>query len=1216
MKKLTKLRILSPFQLKFDLKMKLTTFLLIVSLFQIHANDTYGQKTKITLNLENVRLENVLDKIETLTEFKFMNNGKEVDYQKIVSVNANKERVSSILERLFSNTNIIFELLDKQIVLKLGTSPPLQEVLEEVTGLIANQQFEVTGSVVDKDGLPLAGANVLEKGTSNGIQSDFDGNFSITVTDQNATLVISYIGFTTQEIALNGRTNIAVTLEESGIGLDEVVVTALNITRSEKSLGYSLQKVGGEEVSQSTSTNMVSTLSGRAAGVQVVTNGTGPGQSSSVVIRGYSSMNGDNQPLFVVDGIPINNTTDTRTNTLGGASNMNIDYGNGASEINPDDVESISVLKGANATALYGSRAANGAVIITTKSGKGENGSGVSFSSKTTFETMLKGPEYQRVYGQGKNFDFQFSDGYGNGTFDGVDESWGPRMDGTLRTQFDSPTSNGLRGGDVHGLDFVLGSSGIDLGRRGTITPTPFIDPGNPVGNFLGTGRTLTNNISFYGSNDSGNYRVSFTNLNNEGMVPNTDIKRNTISFSGDYDLTDRLHVSSKMNYIRSDSDNRSVNGYGTESVMYLFVWWGQSVSTNSLRNYWQDGLEGFQQFNYNYNYHDNPYFTMYENTNGLAKDRIIGNISASYDISDNFKFMVRGGRDFFSEYRFIKRAYSTQRFPNGQYREDKINFQETNLDFLLTFDKNLNDDWYLNANVGGNRMVQKNHFNSLMANKLLLPGIYSFNNSDGPLVQRIDRPEKQINSLYGFTQLAWQNKVYLDLTARNDWSSTLPDQNNSYFYPSASLSIILSDLFEISDNSFLSFAKLRTGWAKVGSDTAPFRLSDPYLLGTPVGGNATASPSNTLPNFDLKPEIQTSFEIGTDLRFFKDKLELDVTYYNSISKNQILNIELPVTSGRTSRVINAGEIKNHGVELLADISAVETDNFRWDTTFNFGWNRNEILELSEGVDKYVYGSNGVSLVAEKGGSLGDLWGTGLRTVEDESSPYFGKTIFNDGLVQQDNTLRKLGNFNPDFTLGWNNKITYKNFSLNFLFDWRQGGELLSRTRLIAATAGNVVETLWGRSPEFGGPHPGIRDSGLTYTASNGNTNTDGIIGDGVKQLADGSFVENDVVVAANAYHNNRYRRQNETEGMYDATFIKLREARLSYSLPKDWVNKMKLENMSFSLIGTNLWLWAKDYNHGDPELLSFGGGSFVPGVENATVPTARSVGFAISMKF
>jgi TonB-linked SusC/RagA family outer membrane protein len=1086
----------------------------------------------------------------------------------------------------------------------------------------AFSQVKVNGSLTDAETQePLIGVNILVKNSTSGTISDVDGNYEIEVPDATSILVFSFVGFATQEVALEGRNRLDLSMSE-GVGLDEITVTALGIARSEKSLGYAVQEISGNDISDANGGNFVSTLAGRAAGVQVVSNGTGAGQSASIVIRGYSSMGGDNQPLFVVDGTPINNLSDTRTNTNGISSNMNIDYGNGAGDINPEDIETISVLKGANATALYGSRAANGAVIITTKTGKGKKGLGVAFNSQTTFETMLAGPEYQREFGQGSNFQFAFADGYGSGIADGVDESWGPRMEGQLIPQFNSPTSNGLRGGDVHGLDFVLGASGVDLARRGTITPTPFVDPGDPLKNFLETGRTLVNTVSFFGSNDNGNFRVSYTNFDNTGILPNTDLRRNTIAFSGDYKLGERLEVSAKTNYIRTDSDNRHVNGYGTESIMYLFIWYGQNNDIRDLRNYWESGLDGFQQFNYNYNYHDNPYFTMYENTNGLAKDRIIGNLSAKYKITDDLSFMVRGGRDFFSEYRFIKRAYSTQRFPTGQYREDKINFNETNLDFLLSYNKKLNNNWDFNVNFGGNRMIQRNHFNALATNALLIPEVYSFTNANGPLIQSIDRPERQINSLYGFAQVGWKNKIYLDVTGRNDWSSTLPENNNSYFYPSVSLSAVISEMLDLQNSSALSFAKLRLGWAQVGSDTDPFRLNDFFVFGdSPWGSNATASPSNSLPPTDLKPELQTSFEVGADIRFFKNRLGIDATFYNSVSENQILAIELPTSTGKTSRVINAGKIQNRGIELLLSATPVKTrSGLTWNTFFNFSRNTNEVLELPNGVDQYVYGGSGITLVAQKGGSLGDMWGTGLRTVQDEGSPYFGQVIFRNGLAQQDNTLRKLGNFNPDFNLGWNNEVNYKGFSFSFLFDWRQGGQLLSRTRLIAATSGNVVETLWGRTPEFGGAHPGISDSGITFTdGATGETRTDGVIGLGVREFegnGDVSYVENDVIVRANAYHNNRYRRQNESEGIYDATFVKLRQISLGYSLPSKMLDRTFITKAKISLVGNNVWLWAKDFNHGDPELLAFGGGRFVPGVEDATVPSTRSLGFSLNLEF
>jgi TonB-linked SusC/RagA family outer membrane protein len=1079
------------------------------------------------------------------------------------------------------------------------------------------------GRVIDQNSEALIGVSVFPKGSPGGTVTDMDGNFELKVAEDATILVFSFIGYMTQEILIGDQSTINVIMSEDVVGLDEVTVTALGIERTTKALGYAVQDITGDDLADQTTTNFVSSLAGKAAGVQVVTSGAGPGQSSSVIIRGASSMSGDNQPLFVVDGVPINNTTDTRTNQIGIASNMNIDYGNGGAEINPDDIESVSVLKGANATALYGSRAANGAIIITTKSGKGRKGIGVTFNSRTTFESVLISPEYQREYGQGKNEEFSFVDGYGSGTFDGVDESWGPRLDGRLIAQHDSPTSTGLRGGDVHGLSYILGSSGVDLERRGTITPTPWIDPGDPFRNFAETGHTLMNNISMFGSNDHGNFRLSYTNLDNQGILPNTDLRRNTVALSSEYRLTDRLRVNAKANYIRTDSDNRHVNGYGTESVMYLFIWWGQQIDPRGLRNYWQNGLEGFQQFNYNYNYHDNPYFTMYENTNALAKDRLIGNISATYDITKDLILMVRVGRDNFSEYRFIKRAYSTQRFPNGQYREDKINFNETNLDFLLNYQKQIDNNWYASASVGGNRMIRKNHFNGLSANKLIIPGVYSFTNADGPLIQSISRPEQQINSLYGLGQIAYKNMIYLDFTARNDWSSTLPENNNSYFYPSVSLSAIVTDLLNVPTSSKLSFAKLRLGWAQVGSDTDPYRLSDPFFFGSSQwGSNGTISPSNTLPNFDLKPEIQTSYEVGADVRLFKNRLGIDITYYNSISKNQILAIDLPHSTGKTSRIINAGKIRNQGVELMLNVMPVKSKNLNWSTNFNFGLNRNEVVELIDGVDQYVYGGNSITLIAQKGGSLGDMWGTTVEKVKDPDSPYFGEVIFNKGLTKEDNKLIRLGNYNPDFTLGINNDLTYKNFSLSFLFDWRQGGELLSRTRLIGATAGNLVETLWGRDAEFGGPHPGIFDSGLTWVdESNGQTYHDGVIGAGVKEVRNGEgsltgYVPNDVIVHANAYHNNRYRRQNESEGIYDATFVKLREARLTYKLPNKVLDKSFLTSLDISLIGSNLWLWAKEFNHGDPELLSFGGGRYVPGVEDSTVPSTRSFGFAVNVGF
>lgn len=1071
-------------------------------------------------------------------------------------------------------------------------------------------QAPLKGSVKDgQSGEPLIGVSIFNRDQDKGTITNLDGSYEIEA-NPNDTLVFSYVGYTPMAIEASDPKLVNLLLLPNSVALDEVTVTALGIERDKKALGYAVQDIDGEELSQVRDANLVNALAGKVAGVQITNGNSGAGSTSRIVIRGESSLTGDNQPLFVIDGIPMNNTTDNRTSSSGIASNMELDYGNGAAEINPDDIETLTVLKGANATALYGSRAANGAIIITTKSGEGRKGLGVSVGHSTTYETPLASPQYQRVYGQGKNGQFSYVDGYGTGLFDGVDESWGPKMDGRLIAQYDSPTSNGLRGGDVHGLSYTLGQSGVDLARRGDITPTPWIDHGDPVDQFFETGRTSSTNLAFYGSNDKGNFRFSYNNFDNKGMLPNTDLKRNNFSLNLGYNLSDRFRVDARANYINSFSNNRAVNSYGTESVMYLFTWLGQQLNFETLQDYWQDGLEGFQQFNYNYNYHDNPYFNMYENTNGLSKNRLLGNISFTYDILPDLSLMVRGGTDTYSELRTIQRAYSTQRFPRGQYREDKINFQEVNIDFLLNYKKYISNDWFVSASFGGNRMTQKNHFHAVSANQLVIPGVYTFTNTDIPLATSISRPEKQINSLYGLAQIGFKNALYLDITGRNDWSSTLPEANNSYFYPSVSMSAVLSEMFELGANSPLSFAKVRLGWAQVGNDTDPYNLTDPIFFGTAWGSNLTASPSNTLSNQDLKPEILTSYEAGLDLRFFGNRVGLDATYYYTASENQILAIDIPNTTGYTSRIINAGEIENQGVELMLSLTPIQSNGFTWDSWFNFTLNRNKVISLAEGVDQYVLAGNRVTLIAEEGQPLGNMYGTGFKE-------YQGQIIYNKGLPEESNELRLLGNYNPDFMLGFTNQFSYKGFSLKFLFDWRQGGELMSLTRLIAATAGNIEETLWGRDSEYSGSYPGIADGGITWEDSDGVTYNDGVIGEGVRyDEATDSYVPNDVIVHASAYHNKRYKRQNESEGMYDASFVKLREVSLTYSIPKRLFGNSSIQNARISLIGRNLALWT-DFNHGDPELLSFtGSGQIVPGVEDMAIPTARSIGFSFNCNF
>lgn len=1081
-------------------------------------------------------------------------------------------------------------------------------LLLAVSILTHAQQSNISGKVSGTDDLGIPGVNVVVKGTGAGTITDFDGKYQIKV-ENGQTLVFSFIGYTSKEVAFNGQQAINIVLEEETQAVEEVVVTALGLKRENKALGYSVQQQSGSDLTEARDPNIVNSLAGKVAGVNITQSANGPGGSSRIVIRGESSLSGTNQPLFVVDGVPIRNQTDNRSNS-GLGDNMKIDFGNGAAEVNPEDIESVTVLKGAAAAALYGSRAGNGVILITTKSGKSKKGIGVSFNSTTTFETILAAPQYQTEYGQGKNFEFGFVDGYGSGLYDGVDESWGPKLDGRLIAQHDSPTSNELRGGDVHGTDRILGKQGVDLNRRGSISPTPWVSHGSIIDQFFETGLTTTNSLAFFGSNDDGDFRLSLTNFHNNYIVPNMGLDRNTVTFNGSHKIGEKLNVKVSGSYINSYSDNRPVNGYGTESLMYLWTWWGQQINVKELKNYWQKGNEGFQQYNYNYNYHDNPYFNVYENTNGLDKNRLMGNFVLNYQISNNLSLMLRTGLDYYNELRTWRRAFSTQRFPKGQYREDNVIFREINSDFLLSYNKAFNKI-QMNAYVGGNIMNQKDHYNALAANQLVIPGIYNFSNTDVPLASDMKRYEKEIRSLYGSVSLSYNEVLFLDITARNDWSSTLPEDNNSYFYPSVSLSAVVSDLVKLPE--FISFAKVRGGFAQVGNDTEAYNLSDVYSFDTAWGDNLIAHESSSIANSDLKPEIATSWEIGADLQMFKNRLGVDFTYYYSLNKNQIIATDLPISTGYTRKWINAGEISSRGVELLLSYDLIKNKNFSWQASANFSTNKTVVEELAQGIDSYTITGNRITVIAREGEEMGAMYGTGHVKADD------GRLIFTNGLPVQDSELRYLGNYNPDFKIGFVNEFNMGNFNFSALIDWSQGGSLFSSTRLIAATSGNVEETLWGRDQEHGGAHPGIKDSGLPReaTTSSGQSLTyyDGVIGDGWMYDSNGNLVENNVVVPASAYHNKRYKRQNEEEGIYDATYVKLREIRLGYNIPSKVLQNTPIATAKLSLVGRNLALWT-DFPHGDPETFGMSGNYLIPGVEDYNLPALRSIGFNVNLTF
>ncbi len=1079
---------------------------------------------------------------------------------------------------------------------------------------LAAHAQRISGTVLDTDtDEALIGASVAVKNTGRGAVTDATGSFKLDA-QAGEILLITYVGYEPQEITLGSGTTLSIKLAAQN-QLNEVVVTALGLSKAKKSLGYAVQEVSGASLDKARETNLVSALAGKVAGVTIVGNPSGIGSSARITIRGERSLNiNRNQPLFVVDGVPISN--DFRGSS--GNSFQDVDYGNGAGFVNPDDVESVTVLKGASAAALYGSRANNGVVLITTKSGKNTKGIGVSINSTVSFENVLRLPDYQNVYGQGLGGVFEFKDGNGGGAADGVDESWGPKMEGQLLPQFDSPTSNGFRGGDVGNLFTSIGPVDLNaqLAARGTINNTPFAAQSDNIRDFFETGVTQAHNVALSGSNEKSDFRLSYTWLDQTGTVPNTDLKRNTVAFAGGYNLSPKLKVRTAINYMNSNSDNRPNLSYGTENIMYLFnCWLGRSVNVASLRDYWMAGREGLNQFNFNYNYHDNPYFGLYENTNSQAIDRVFGNVSLTYDFTSDLSLMVRSGTDVSNEFRTRRRAYSTQRFQRGSYREERIGFTEINTDFLLNYRKNLSERIDLNVGLGGNAMRQRGRFSDVIAPELAVPGIYTLGNSRVALQNLASVPstQKRINSLYATAQVGFDNFLYLDLSARNDWSSTLPSDSRSYLYYAANLSAILTDAFKIKSD-VLSFAKVRFGVAQVGNDTDPYQLIAVYNAQTAVQGQPSYSESSTLVNPALKPEISTSIETGLDVRFFNNRIGLDLTYYNTESRNQLLPLALSNTTGYSSRFINAGLIRNYGVEATLNITPVKTKNFNWDIAFNFSANRSKVKELytdpvsGQKVTNYVMASRYVNVEARVGEQMGDMYGIGFQRVSaDPNSAYYdptgqfvGQIVYNSqGKPVATSSLIKLGNYNPDWLGGIYNSFTFKGINLGVLFDIRSGGQVYSHTQVVGREGGQIIETLEGRA------------NGYDLSVE-GN----GVVGAGVVQNADGSFSPNTVELSAREWHTSYTLGRRLIEGaIYDASFVKLREARIGYTFPNKIWGKTSLRDLSLSVVGRNLALWTK-VPHIDPETSSTSGGTVIPGVESVALPSTRSWGINLNCRF
>lgn len=1038
------------------------------------------------------------------------------------------------------------------------------------------QDMVLSGTVKDVQGSPMPGVAVLIKGTTLGVVTQNDGTYSLSMgqADKDAVLVFSFLGFKTQELKWNGKTVIDVTLEEERQELEGVVVTALGIKREEKGLGYSTQTVTEKMMSDATPTNWASALVGKVAGANILSTSSGPISSARITLRGDASLNIDgNNALIVLDGVPLNSQmTGDGSNSYGagGGGDVPVDYGNGIADINPDDIASIQVLKGATAAALYGSRAANGVMLVTTKSGvnKKKKYLGVTFNSNSSFDRVLHWPEFQEEYGQGDlktnasgKLYYSYGDSEDGAASGNVALSFGPKLDGSLYYQYDPETQ-----------------------QMGTVR-TPWVKRNHRKA-FWQTGYTLVNSIAIDGSSEKSAVRLSLTYTKNEWIMPNTGFNRIAVSGSFQNQVTNKLRVSAKVNYVKRQSDNLPATGYNNSSIPYFMILTNPSVDVRWYQQRWVKGKEGREILRPFSPWLDNPYVIAYECLNPMEKHGVVATGSIIYEFSPKWELMIRSGIDLSFDTREMIRPYGLKNFPKGYYQQQDVFSYENNTDVLLTYRNQLSNSFNLSVSVGANRMDNKYKMQQAYVKDLITPGVYKLSNGVAAPITTFTERNKRVNSVYGTATLSYANKIFLDVTGRNDWSSTLPSGNNSFFYPSVSTSFILSDLFRLPEQ--ISFAKLRASWAQVGNDTDPYKTAKYYNTSAFPG---SASVSSTLYNARFKPEISNSIEVGLDWRMFKQRFGLDLAFYNNITRNQILDVPMDQTTGYTKATMNSGKVRNRGIELQLDGTPVKTKNFTWNSTFTWAKNYNKVLSLAAGLTDgqtiaYTGGTN-CALIAKVGGSIGDIYGYKLKRAPD------GQVVWKDGITARTTEFEYVGNAYPAWKAGFSNEFSYKNFRVSILFDGQWGGIVYSQTHHKMTEHGTLKHTLkYRENPNFE------------------------VVGEGMMLDERGQYVPNNVPISVSKYYADYWRRANVETNSFDASFLKLREARIEYTIPSAGLNKIGIERLTLALYGRNLAMWTKDFPVYDPEVATLNNGTIVPGSEMGQLPSTRTMGFNLTLKF
>lgn len=1060
----------------------------------------------------------------------------------------------------------------------------------------AAQVTTVRGIVTtEEDGEPVIGASVIVKGTSLGTVTDVNGRFELSGLPPSATrLLISYISLMAKEVAIAPQ--VSVTLKSDTHLLDEVVVTALGISREKKALGYTAQEVKQNALVQGKDNNLLNSLSGKIAGVRI-TNTQGDVGSSRIVIRGETSIAGENQPLFIVDGIPVDNS---QLN----ARSSGRDFKNAIADLNPEDIKTLTVLKGPNAAALYGARAAHGAIVITAKGGdKRQKGIGITLHSSTQVSFVATLPEFQNLFGQGAGGRFSYVDGKGAGVNDGVDESWGPRLDiGLLIPQFDSP-----------------------LDADGNRVATPWVSHPNNVRDYFRMGISTNSGISVARGDDKYQFRVGYNYEKQVSIVPDAGTNKTNISLNTDYHLAKWIVVGATANYIvytapsLPGSATPSGSNVRSNSPMLQFLWFGRQVDTNSLKADYTR--------NWNSSYYDNPFWSASYNTQSQERHRLIGDLHAEFRLTDGLNVRFRTSTDWYNDRRKSKVKWGSAGAgsPYGSYAEDAYTVKENNTEVLATYIKQLNKNWGIDALLGFNVRNKQYENNYQAAPRLAVADLYTLTNSRDPLISSNDFYRLRQYGLYGSIQLDYRRWAFLNITGRNDWSSTLPVDNNSYFYPSVTASVLLSEAFGWRSKA-VNYLKIRGGWSQVGADANPYQLATVFTSETAFNGNPLQSSSTIGMNPNLKPEKTSSIEAGFEAAFWDNRLYLDFTYYKTDSRNQILKLATTAASGYTSQVRNAGHIRNRGYEIQLGAVPIQTSKgFRWNLDLNYGANSSKVVKLDdEGlITSYQLYSSGIQILASVGEAYGTLFGTSY--VRDAN----GNVVVDaNGLPKISTTNKTLGKFTPDWTGGISNTFSYRSLSLSFLIDASVGGSIFSNTNKTGKYTGVLANTLSGRDAEHGGlwyytdamgnnvrlsesPSYSVSSDGLYYAQVNGQSTRvyqDGIMVEGVTE----SGSKNEEVVSAEKYYHRIYSIAEAN--VYDASYVKLREVALSYRLPRLWTQKLHLQEASVTLTGRNLWTIYKSVPNIDPESALTTGNA--QGVEAYSLPTTRSFGVNLSVKF